>query len=125
MILLSRFFVRFEAGLDSGNNGERLGILGSIVVADVIYGVLRHDRLLPGDPVDGLQKRTRVFICGNARRHRDSGRNIFPFLADIEGPERKYQPTTVRQFLDNRQRINPASQPRTGNKEKSYDVPAN
>jgi hypothetical protein len=38
------FFVRFEAAHDQA--GKRLGILGSIVVADVIYGILQHDELL-------------------------------------------------------------------------------
>jgi hypothetical protein len=40
------FFARFEAGLDPNIDGKHLGVLTSIVVADVIYGVLRNDRLL-------------------------------------------------------------------------------
>jgi hypothetical protein len=40
------FFARFEAGLDPKIEGKHLGVLTSIVVADVIYGVLRNDRLL-------------------------------------------------------------------------------
>jgi hypothetical protein len=101
------FFVRFEAGLDSGNGGERLGILGSIVVADVIYGVLRHDRLLPDDSVDGLQNELACLSAATLGDTKDRGNNIFAFLADI-GREWRISMTTVRQFLDNRQRINPA-----------------
>ena len=40
------FFARFEAGLDPGIEGEHLGVLTSIVVADVFYGILQRDRLL-------------------------------------------------------------------------------
>jgi hypothetical protein len=98
--------VRFEAGLDSGNNGERLGILGSIVVADVIYGVLRHDRLLPDVAVDGLQSELVSLSAATLVDAEDRGRNIFAFLADIEDRERRISMRTVRQFLDSR--INPA-----------------
>ena len=100
------FFVRFEAGLDSGNNGERLGILGSIVVADVIYGVLRHDRLLPDVAVDGLQSELASLSAATLVDAEDRGRNIFAFLADIEDRERRISMRTVRQFLDSH--INPA-----------------
>jgi hypothetical protein len=40
------FFARFEAGQDPGIQGKHLGVLTSIVVADVFYGILRNDRLL-------------------------------------------------------------------------------
>jgi hypothetical protein len=40
------FFVRFEAGQDPEVGGKHLGILGSIIVADVIYGILQQDKLL-------------------------------------------------------------------------------
>ena len=96
------FFARFEAGLDSGNDGERLGILGSIVVAEVIYGVLQHDRLLPVAPADGLQSELAALSAATLRE--DRGNNIFAFLRDIEGPERKISMTTVCKFLGNRQR---------------------
>jgi hypothetical protein len=96
------FFVRFEAGLDSGNGGERLGILGSIVVADVIYGVLEHDRLLAKDRVDGLQSelaRLSATMLGDK-----VGRgNIFAFLSEIEDPDRGFNIASVRRFLDQRQ----------------------
>lgn len=38
------FFVMFEAIADPGSSGERLGVLGSILVADVLFGALRHSR---------------------------------------------------------------------------------
>jgi len=40
------FFARFEAGLDPSFQGKHLGVLTSIVVADVFYGIFQHDRLL-------------------------------------------------------------------------------
>ncbi|WP_315838351.1 hypothetical protein [Bradyrhizobium prioriisuperbiae] len=43
------FFARFEAGLDPGIAGKHLGVLTSIVVADVFYGIFQHDRLLDID----------------------------------------------------------------------------
>jgi hypothetical protein len=46
------FFARFEAGADAKIAGKHLGILTSIVVADVFYGIFQHDRLLG---VDGDQ----------------------------------------------------------------------
>jgi hypothetical protein len=39
------FFTRFEAGMDPKIGGKHLGILASIVVADVFYGILEYDRL--------------------------------------------------------------------------------
>jgi hypothetical protein len=46
------FFARFEAGVDRDIAGTHLGVLTSIVVADVFYGIFQHDRLLG---VDGRQ----------------------------------------------------------------------
>jgi hypothetical protein len=46
------FFARFEAGMDPKIEGKHLGTLTSIVVADVFYGILQHDRLLD---IDGNQ----------------------------------------------------------------------
>ena len=101
-------FVRFEAGLASGNQGERLGILGSIVVADVICGVLQYDRLLPGNPAGGLQGELASLSAATLGKTGGQQTNIFAFLADIEGPARKISLTTVRQFLNDRQRVTPA-----------------
>jgi len=101
-------FVRFEAGLDSGNQGERLGILGSIVVADVICGVLRYDRLLPDDPADGLQSELVSLSAATLGSTGSRQTNIFAFLADIGAPEQKISLTTVRRFLNEAQRVTPA-----------------
>jgi hypothetical protein len=54
------FFARFEAGLDPAIQGRHLGVLTSIVVADVFYGIFQNDHL-PGvddsqDPADQLQQ---------------------------------------------------------------------
>ena len=46
------FFARFEAGVDPEIEGRHLGVLTSIVVADVFYGIFQHDRLLG---IDGNQ----------------------------------------------------------------------
>jgi hypothetical protein len=43
------FFARFEAGLDPDIGGKHLGVLTSIVVADVFYGIFQNDRLLNVD----------------------------------------------------------------------------
>jgi hypothetical protein len=40
------FFARFEAGLDPRIEGKHLGVLTSIVVADVFYGIFQNDRVL-------------------------------------------------------------------------------
>ena len=40
------FFARFEAGMDPAIKGKHLGVLASIVVADVFYGIFRDDPLL-------------------------------------------------------------------------------
>jgi len=101
-------FVRFEAGLDSGNQGERLGILGSIVVADVICGVLRYDRLLPEDPAAGLQSELASLSAATLGNTGNRQTNIFAFLADIEGPEQKISLTSVRRFLNETQGVTPA-----------------
>ncbi|WP_154071357.1 hypothetical protein [Bradyrhizobium lablabi] len=43
------FFARFEAGVDPNIEGRHLGVLTSIVVADVFYGIFQYDRLLGAD----------------------------------------------------------------------------
>jgi hypothetical protein len=93
------FFVRFEAGLDSGNAGERLGILGSIIVADVIYGVLEQDSLLGKDQPEELQEQLAVLSSEILPDTQGAGTNIFAFLTSIEGPDRKVSLASVRRFL--------------------------
>jgi hypothetical protein len=94
------FFVRFEAGLDTGNCGERLGILGSIVVADVIYGVLEHDRLCADDRVDGLQNELAYLSSTTLNASEDTGKNIFAFLSGIEDQDGTISIKSVLRFLD-------------------------
>jgi hypothetical protein len=43
------FFARFEAGMDPKIDGNHLGVLTSIIVADVFFGIFQHDRLLGVD----------------------------------------------------------------------------
>ena len=43
------FFLMFEAMSDPTSNGERLGPLGSVIVAAVIFGILNSDPLTPLD----------------------------------------------------------------------------
>lgn len=46
------FFVRYEA--DHASKGKHLGVLGSIVVADVFYGIFAHDKVLGIDNSQSL-----------------------------------------------------------------------
>ena len=85
------FFARFEAGVDPDIFGKHLGVLTSIVVADVIYGIFQNDRILG---VDGnqdlagqLQQASRVVFNGEPNAF--SGleglttvRNLIDFLGD-------------------------------------------
>jgi hypothetical protein len=53
------FFVRFEAEQDPDIRGKHLGVLGSIVVADVIYGIFQNDPIVGIDTDDKLQEQLR------------------------------------------------------------------
>ena len=44
------FFVRFEAA-QAGTDGKRLGVLGSTILADVIYGIFERDRIFGIDHI--------------------------------------------------------------------------
>lgn len=51
------FFVRFEAfNGNPGGDGRHLGVFGSIVMADVVYGILRSDALPGTDPAMSLDR---------------------------------------------------------------------
>ena len=39
------FFILFEAAMDPESRGMRLGVLGSILVAEVVFGALQLDPL--------------------------------------------------------------------------------
>ena len=79
------FFVRFEAGTDPDGLGTHLGILGSMVVADVIYGILQHDEIVN---VGGFEKLTDQLIgLSKIITGRVSGKNIFGFLSEFPGSQ--------------------------------------
>jgi hypothetical protein len=67
------FFVRFEAGLDPAIGGRHLGVLGSIVLADVIYGILQQDALFAidsrADLSAQLESLSRHVFAGPGTRH--------------------------------------------------------
>lgn len=48
------FFLMFEALKDG--KGERFGLLGSIIVAEAIFGILDRDPIVPRDPLAPLDK---------------------------------------------------------------------
>jgi Animal haem peroxidase len=58
------FYVRYEAAHDAG--GKHLGILGSIVIADVFYGIFRNDKVLgiesTGPLTDQLSDLSRILF---------------------------------------------------------------
>jgi hypothetical protein len=62
------FFARFEAGVDIKIAGKHLGVLTSIVVADVFYGIFQNDRLLGIDGnlglADQLQQVSKILFDG-------------------------------------------------------------
>lgn len=77
------FFVRFEAGQDPSVGGKHLGILGSIVVADVIYGILQQDELLgiKGD-TDLPQQLTALAECIFDESDVEHDK-VFSFIGDV------------------------------------------
>jgi hypothetical protein len=77
-------FVRFEAGTDGDSGGGRLGALGSIVIADVFYGVLGLDPLLGIDgraelPVQ-LASLSRLVFDRSSVDHE----KVFGFIGDMK-----------------------------------------
>jgi hypothetical protein len=62
------FFARFEAGMDAAVGGKHLGVLTSIIVADVLYGVFRDDQILGVDGsldlADQLQQVSNLTLDG-------------------------------------------------------------
>jgi hypothetical protein len=77
------FFVRFESGQDPSIGGKHLGILGSIIVADVIYGILQHDELLGIDGSSDLPQQLtalakRIFDEPDVEHDK-----VFSFIGDV------------------------------------------
>jgi hypothetical protein len=77
------FLVRFEAGNDPVAEGKHLGILGSIVVADVFFGVFEQDNLVGIDgalPFGDQLHQLSLMLRGNEYAPQP---NLFEFLKPI------------------------------------------
>ncbi|MFY0022451.1 hypothetical protein ABTQ05_21220, partial [Acinetobacter baumannii] len=60
------FFIRFEAawgGRGGGGEGRHLGVLGSIIVAETIYGALVHAPLKAENAAKKLSEMIKDTIC--------------------------------------------------------------
>lgn len=73
-------FVAFEAARDPGaDGGQRLGVLGSIILADVFYDILRNDVLVPGAIDLSLPQQMEVL----SRTLFPKSPNLLSFIPDI------------------------------------------
>jgi hypothetical protein len=75
------FFILFEAAMGPDNpakRGKTLGVLGSIIVAEVIFGAMQEDRL-PGVEASGGLKRSLSLFCS-----RFYSENHLGFIPEIE-----------------------------------------
>jgi hypothetical protein len=77
------FFVRFEAVAETAGSGQHLGILGSMVIADVIYGILQHDELVGVGGFASLEEQ--LADLSSIMTREASGPNIFRFLFEFPG----------------------------------------
>ena len=75
------FFARFEA--EKTANGKRLGILSSIIVADVIYGALKFDPILGIQSTASLEDQMKELSASVLGQRGETHDNIFPFLTGI------------------------------------------
>ncbi|MBL8835967.1 MAG: hypothetical protein JNL66_06955 [Alphaproteobacteria bacterium] len=73
------FFVLFEAALDGAAQGRRLGPLGSIIVADTLYGALDGARAAGEDPDAPLAETLRAIA---ARTH--GAETALAFIPEID-----------------------------------------
>lgn len=87
------FFVRFEAGQDPEIRGKHLGVISSIVVADIIYGVFEQDKILGIDGKPELPKQLAGLSAVMTYGKDDS---IYSFIPDIVNFQ------TLRSFLGER-----------------------
>jgi hypothetical protein len=81
------FFTRFEAEQDPDGRGKHLGRLGSIILADVIYGILKQDPLVGIDSLDSLKSQLEI-LAGtlvNSNGHADE---VFKDQKDMDSFER-------------------------------------
>jgi hypothetical protein len=73
-------FVAVEAVLDpAARGGERFGVLGSIILADVFYDILRNDPLVPGAMALALPQQMQAL----SRSAFPSSANLLSFIPDI------------------------------------------
>jgi hypothetical protein len=75
------FFILFEAAMgpdDPTKQGKTLGVLGSIIVAEVIFGAMREDKL-PGVGTSGGLKQSLSLFCS-----RIYSKNQLGFIPEIE-----------------------------------------
>lgn len=81
------FFVRFEAGTDAAIGGTHLGVLASIVVADVFYGIFKYDRLMGINGGDNLAAQLKLLseIVFDGRDDAFSGLTTFNSLIAFLG----------------------------------------
>ncbi|MDQ0392311.1 peroxidase family protein [Labrys monachus] len=83
------FFVRFEAAHAPGASGKHLGIFGSIVMADTLFGVLNQDRVLGIDPLADLDVQlkavSRIALDADDKLQALSGIRDFNSLIDYLG----------------------------------------
>ena len=73
-------FIAFEALRDpASNGGQRFGVLGSIILADVFYDILRNDQIVPGTMNSALPQQMDAL----SRTVFPASPNILSFIPDI------------------------------------------
>lgn len=77
------FFVRFEAEQDPDIRGKHLGVLGSIVVADVIYGIFQNDPIVGIDTDDKLQEQLRNLAKTLFGADTSEPSTVFEFIGEM------------------------------------------
>jgi hypothetical protein len=88
------FFVLWEAAFDPDAKGLRLGLLGSIIIAEVILATIERDPITPSDG-DGLKASLAAFArqtygadgaaCLSAMNEIDSMETLIKFVAEQNG----------------------------------------
>jgi hypothetical protein len=83
------FFVRFEAAHAPGASGKHLGIFGSIITADIFFGVLKQDKILGIEPLADLDAQlaevSRITLEAENKLQPLSGIKDFNSLIDYLG----------------------------------------
>jgi Animal haem peroxidase len=76
------FFVRFEAEQEPDNAGKRLGTLGSIIFADVAYGIFQRDPIVGINSLNDLK--TQLEQLAAALFKTDQPETVFAFLGEMK-----------------------------------------